>query len=287
VARAMVDGLTIGYEVFGDGRDGRPWAITCGGRYPKESPGVRELADALAQRGNRVVVWDRPNTGESDVCFTGETESDMQADALVGLLSHLDMTPAVVAGGSGGARVSLLAAARHRELTAGVAMWWMSGGVYGRMTLGNVYCAGSIAAAWTGGMEAVVALPEWAEMLERNPGNRQRFLDQDPREFIATFERWMAAYCACGDELIPGLADADARKLDEPALVFRNGESDPNHTRATSEQLARLLPNARLVDPPWPDTEWRDRQATREAGLFARWPLLAPMLQDWADDVLG
>jgi pimeloyl-ACP methyl ester carboxylesterase len=37
----------------------------------------------------------------------------MQADTLAGLLRHLEMTPTIVTGGSGGARVSLLAVARH------------------------------------------------------------------------------------------------------------------------------------------------------------------------------
>jgi hypothetical protein len=140
-------------------------------------------------------------------------------------------------------------------------------------------------------MEAVVALPDWAEVLERNPGNRQRFLDQDPKEFVATFERWMAAYCPCGDELVPGLKDEDARALDLPALVFRSGASDLNHRRETSEQVAELLPRARLVEPPWGDAEWQERQVARNAGeaagLFVRWPLLAPILHDWASDVLA
>ena len=48
------------------------------------------------------------------------------------------------------------------------------------MALGNHYCGESIRVAWNGGMEAVVELPEWQEVLERNPGNRQRFLDLDP-----------------------------------------------------------------------------------------------------------
>src|SRR4051794_26499367 len=103
---ATVDGLDIAYEVIGDG--GPPWVITPGGRFAKESPGVRELAGALAAAGRRVVVWDRPNTGGSSVCFTGESESQMQADALAGLLRTLDLGPAVIAGGSGGSRVSLL-----------------------------------------------------------------------------------------------------------------------------------------------------------------------------------
>src|SRR5207245_6704974 len=112
MATAMVNGLSISYEVIGDGR---PWVITPGGRFSKDSPGVRELAAALAERGNRVLIWDRPNCGASDVCFTGPSESAMQADVLAGLLERLDMAPAVIAGGSGGSRVSLLTAARHRD----------------------------------------------------------------------------------------------------------------------------------------------------------------------------
>lgn len=285
---ATVNGLSIGYEVIGEGR---PWVITPGGRDSKDTPGVRELATALAERGNQVLIWDRPNTGASSVCFDGESESAMQADVMAGLLTELDMAPAVIAGGSGGSRVSLLAAARHPEVAAGLALWWISGGVVGLIGLGTHYCSGSIRAAWTGGMEAVVALPDWAEVLERNPDNRQRFLDQDPKEFVATFERWMAAYCPCGHELVPGLTDEAARALNIPALVFRSGASDLNHRRETSEQVAELLPRARLVEPPWGDTEWQERQAARNAGeapgLFVRWPLLAPILHDWACDVLA
>jgi pimeloyl-ACP methyl ester carboxylesterase len=286
MAFAEVDGLSIAYEVIGD--RGRPWVITPGGRYSKDSPGVRQLAATLADRGNRVVIWDRPNCGESDVCFTGESESAMQADALAGLLKHLDMTPAVIAGGSGGSRVSLLTVARHPEVAAALAVWWISGGPYGLISLGAHYCGESIRAAWSDGMEAVVELPEWAEVLERNPSNRQRFLDQDRKEFIATLERWMLVYCPCGDEVVPGLADAEARRLDLPTLVFRSGESDPHHTRATSERLAEVLPNARLVEPPWGDREWVERHTpeARSEGLFARWPLLAPTLLDWAEESL-
>ena len=288
MATATVNGLSIAYETVGEGR---PWVITPGGRFSKDTPGVRELAERLAAAGNRVLIWDRPNTGASDVCFEGPSESAMQADTMAALLAHLDMAPAVIAGGSGGARVSLLAATRHPEVASAVATWWISGGVYGLLVLGTHYCGNSIRAAWTGGMEAVAALPEWQEVLERNPANRRRFLDQDPLRFIATLERWMVAYCPCGDELVPGLPDADGRALRIPALVFRSGASDPNHTRATSEQVAALLPNARLVEPPWGDDEWNERSAARPGGsgegLFVGWPLLAPTLLAWADEVLG
>lgn len=279
---ADVDGLSISYELIGEGR---PWAITPGGRFSKDYGGVREMAEALAARGRRVLIWDRPNCGASDVCFDGDSESVIQADALAGLLRRLELGPAVLVGGSGGARVTLLTVARHPELAAGTALWWMSGGAYGLMALGVHYCGGSLAAAWQHGMEAVVALPEWQEVLERNPGNRERMLRLDRKAFIASLERWMLAYVPREGQLIPGLPDADAKGVAVPALVFRSGESDVHHTRETSERLAALLPAARLVEPPWGDREWIERTeaAQQGASLFERWPLLVPQLVDWAD----
>jgi pimeloyl-ACP methyl ester carboxylesterase len=289
MATATVDGLTISYELIGDA--GRPWAITPGGRFTKDDPGVRELAEALADAGNRAVIWDRPNCGASSVCFEGPSESAMQADALAGLIRQLDLGPTVIAGGSGGSRVSLLTAARHRDVASGLALWWISGGVFGLMSLGLHYCGGSLTAAWNGGMEAVAALDEWQEVLAANPDNQARFLAEDPGRFVETMERWMVAYCPCGDELVPGLPDDDARALDLPALVFRSGASDVHHTRATSERIAELLPQAQLVEPPWGDREWIERQEERTSGatdgLFVRWPLLAPQLLDWAAHALA
>src|SRR5690348_2472163 len=54
VPTAKIDGLTIAYEIHGEGR---PWVITPGGRFSKDYRGVRELAVALADRGNRVLIW--------------------------------------------------------------------------------------------------------------------------------------------------------------------------------------------------------------------------------------
>lgn len=287
MALATVNDLSIGYDVIGD--SGRPWSITPGGRFDRTTPGVRELAEALAADGNRVLIWDRPNTGESDVCFDGDSESAMQADALAGLLQQLDMTPAVIMGGSGGARVSLLTAARHRDAAVGVAVLWVTGGTFGLMSLATHYCGESIRAAFTEGMAAVAALPEWSDVLEKNPSNRERFLAQDPKRFVATLEQWMAIYCSCEGDTVPGLPDDEARRLEVPALVFRSGASDLFHRRETTERLAGLLPQARLVEPPWRDNEWNERSAAavaEGAGLFVRWPLLAPQLLEWAAGAL-
>jgi pimeloyl-ACP methyl ester carboxylesterase len=120
-----INGLSIAYETVGD--PGTPWIVTPGGRFSKDYRRVRELAAALAGHGNRVVIWDRPNTGVSDVCFSEVDESTMHADGFAGLVAHLDLAPAVIAGGSGGARVSLLTAAHHPHVAAAVALWWISG----------------------------------------------------------------------------------------------------------------------------------------------------------------
>ena len=160
------------------------------------SPGVRELAQALADAGQRVLLWDRPNTGASDVCFRGDTESEMQADALAGL------------SGSGPRPDDHRRRVRRRPgldaRRSATATWppaSPSGGSAVDRTVcsrwATHYCGPSIKAGWNGGMEAVAALPDWAESQECNPRNRDLLRAQDPADFLATMERWMLAYCPC------------------------------------------------------------------------------------------
>jgi pimeloyl-ACP methyl ester carboxylesterase len=275
----------IAYEIIGEGR---PWAITPGGRFSKDYGGVREFAQTMAERGQRCVIWDRPNCGESSVNFGGESESVMQADTLAALIRHLDLGPTIFVGGSGGARVSLLTAARNPDVTAGLGVWWISGGPFGNMSLANVYCWPSLTTAWNGTMAEVANLETWEEVVRRNPRNRERFLAQDRQTFVDTMQRWGHAYCGCGDPLVPGLTDEQAAGMTVPILVFRSGVSDMFHTRATSERLAANLPNTRLVEPPWGDREWIERQQSSAAGgtLFERWSLLVPPLVEWADEAV-
>jgi pimeloyl-ACP methyl ester carboxylesterase len=282
-----LDGIEIAYDLVGDG--GQPWVLTPGGRFTKEVGGLPETARAIADTGRQVVLWDRPNCGASSVVFRGRSESEVQAEALGALLRHLDLGPAVIAGGSGGARVSLLTAARNPDVTAGLAMWWISGGVPGLLQLANYYCMPSSDAAWHGGMEAVAALDQWQEVQAANPRNRDRILAMDRGEFLEVMDRWAVAYCPCDDALVPGLDDADVARLAVPILVFRSGTSDMSHTRATSETLARGLPGAELVEPPWGDDEWNERRAAIEetGSLFVRWPRLVPQLVEWADRTIG
>jgi pimeloyl-ACP methyl ester carboxylesterase len=280
---AEIGDQQIAYDIIGEGR---PWVVTPGGRFSKDYGGPREFAQALAERGQKCLVWDRPNCGESSVNFTGESESVMQADTLAALLRHLDFGPTIITGGSGGARVSLLTAARNPDISAGLAVWWISGGPFGNMSLSNVYCWPSLTTAWNGTMEDVANHDTWEEVIRRNPTNRDRFLAQDKDQFVETMQRWGHAYCGCGDPLVPGLTDEQAAAMTVPILVFRSGKSDMFHTRPTSERLAANLPNTQLVEPPWGDREWIERQEAAATGgaLFDRWHLLAPHLVQWADE---
>jgi hypothetical protein len=175
-------------------------------------------------------------------------------------------------------------------VTAKLATLWISGGIYGLLLLAVHYCGESVRAAWQGGMEAVVELPDWAEVLERNPRNRARFLALDPQQFIETLERWMLVYCPEPNATVPGVSDDDLAQFAAPTLIFRSGRSDPHHTRATSERLHELIPGSVLVEPPWPDDEWKQRGVAARSGtgqLFEHWPLLAPQLLQFATGAYG
>jgi pimeloyl-ACP methyl ester carboxylesterase len=283
VPTTNVLGLEIAYELYGE--PGAPAvAITPGGRYVKEIPGLPEMAQALAAGGKRVLLWDRPNSGGSDVCFEGVNESDLQARTLLGLIEALDLGPTALAGGSAGSRIALIAGARDPNAVSHLVLWWISGGALALSLLAYVYCYGNASAASLGGMAAVAELPEWAELAKRKPRNRDVILGQDPKSFIDTMERWAAAYMPSADSPIPGMTPDDFKRVTMPTLVLRNGEGDISHPRRTSDALHNLLPNSTMADPPWPDDEWNSRvlaNRRKEGGLVDRWPLLAPTILEF------
>ncbi len=154
-----INGGNIVYEILGDG--GRLIVLTPGGRYGKDFRGVRPLAEALAAGGHRVLLWDRPNCGASDVQFFGQTESHMRAQSLYGMLQALDTGPVVLAGGSGGARDSMLTAIEYPDMVTAMALWNIVGGVQGLYNLGAYYVLPNLIALRGKGIESLVQLPQW------------------------------------------------------------------------------------------------------------------------------
>jgi pimeloyl-ACP methyl ester carboxylesterase len=278
MARTTVNGIEIEYELIG--KAGAPaFSITPGGRFSKDMLGIRELAQALADGGYRVLIWDRPNCGASQVTFDGDNESETQGRTLTALIRKLDLGPTIVTAGSGGARVTLIGASRDPEIVAGVAVWWVSGGTHGLLSLANYYCVSQALAASKGGMAAVAALPAWEEQIRKNPKNKDIILAQDPEKFIELMEKWALFYLPPKDSPVPGMSPADFKKLSMPVLIFRSGKSDLSHTRRTSEWVHEMIPGSKLVEPPWPDDQWNKGSGT--PNLFACWPQLAPQLLDF------
>lgn len=164
-------------------------------------------------------------------------------------------------------------------------MLWLSGGAVGIATLPSFYCADALIAATHGGMAEVVELPGWQEPLTRHPANRERMLGLDPAAFIATMTQWAEACFPQPGSPIPFVTPDDLAAITVPVMVLRSGLSDMHHSRATSEAVAGMIPGAQLAEPPWSDREWVERLVGNlkgEAGLFSRWPLLAPMILDFA-----
>jgi len=283
MARIQISGLGIEYELLGP-KDAPAIALTPGGRFAKDSPGLPELAQALAAGGRRVLLWDRPNCGASDISFEAEGESDLQARTLTELIRALELGPTALAAGSGGSRVSLIAAARDPEAVSHLIVWWISGGALSLISLAAYYCVNSAIAASRGGMAAVAELPSWSEQIERNSKNREILLAQDPQRFIETMERWALAYMPSNTSPVPGMSPDSFARLRMPVLIYRSGKSDLSHTRRTSEWVHELIPHSELREPPWPDDEWNNRSgyaAKHGSGHFAGWPALAPAILEF------
>ena len=78
--RMTINGTGIEYELLGKDGD-PPVALTPGGRFTMEVPGLREMADVFVKAGRQVLIYDRPNCGKSDVCLAGESESECEGQS--------------------------------------------------------------------------------------------------------------------------------------------------------------------------------------------------------------
>ena len=279
-----IEGGRVVYELLGP-ETGRPIVLTPGGRFSKEVPGLRPLAEKLADGGLRVLLWDRPNCGLSDVRFSGQSESHMRAETLAQLLERLELAPAVIAGGSGGARDSILTVILHPEVATKLIVWSIVGGVYSSMNLAGVYVLPTIGALKAKGIEGVTELPVWSALIDVNPRNRERLLSLGTDGMLALMLRWLNAYVPKPGQTIPGVADEEFVKIAVPTLIIRGGEADLDHPRRTSLEVHSLIRRSRVVDPPWPEDAWEravEASASGTGNLFDSWVQAAPQIQAFA-----
>ena len=284
MASTEIHGGQVVYDLLGPPY-GQPIVLTPGGRFSKDVPGLRPLAEALAEGGLRVLLWDRPNCGASDVQFYGRSESHMRADTLAELLTRLDLAPAIIAGGSGGARDSLLTVIRPPEVASKAIAWSIVGGVFSTLNLAGVYVLPNINTARIVGMEGVVNLPEWQDLIEANPRNKERLLSMDPDEFVTVMLRWLNAFVPKPGQTIPGVEDEEFANIQVPTMIIRGGENDLDHPKRTSMEVHCLVKDSILVEPPWPEDAWEQAVRASAAGtgnIFDPWVQAAPLILDFA-----
>lgn len=285
MASVEINGGNVVYEILGGAGD--LIVLTPGGRFSKEIPGLRPLADELVAGGYRVLLWDRPNCGASDVQFYGQSESHMRAETLHGLLTALDTGPVILAGGSGGARDSMLTTMLYPELVTKLVLWNIVGGIYGTFVLGSYYVVPSILAVRGGGTQALPAMREWQERIEENPANKQRLLDMDSDAFLKVMLRWLNAFVSKPGQTIPGVDDEMFDRITVPTLIIRGGENDWDHPKRTSLEVNCLIKGSELIDPPWPEDAWERAAEERAAGkvshfnMFDTWVLAAPAILEF------
>lgn len=116
MAHFYYDGFKIAYEIRGHRRGGaaRPLVLVHGLLLPRTHH--YGLADALARRGNQVILIDLLGHGESDAPPHARYYTmELFGRQTMALLDHLDIDEAVVAGTSLGANVALEAVAHAPE----------------------------------------------------------------------------------------------------------------------------------------------------------------------------
>jgi 2-hydroxy-6-oxonona-2,4-dienedioate hydrolase len=280
-----INGGNVVYEILG--KTGDFIALTPGGRFSKDIPGLKPLARALVDGGYRVLLWDRPNCGRSDVQFYGYSESHMRAETLRQLITKLDIGPCILAGGSGGARDSMLTTMLYPDVVTKLVVWNIVGGVYGSFVLGSYYIVPSILAVRGAGMKAVAQVGEWRERIAENPANEARILGQNPDEFLKLMLRWLNAFVSKPGQTIPGVEDEMFDEIKVPTLIIRGGANDLDHPKRTSLEVSCLIKGSTIIDPPWPEDAWERAAEKRAAGkvkrfnMFDTWVKAAPPILDF------
>jgi 2-hydroxy-6-oxonona-2,4-dienedioate hydrolase len=272
-----INGGNVVYEILGE--TGDFIAVTPGGRYSKDVPGLRPLAEELVGGGYRVLVWDRPNCGKSDVQFYGQSESHMRAETLHALITGLDIGPCIIAGGSGGARDSMLTTMLYPEIVTKLVVWNIVGGVYGSFVLGSYYIVPSILAVRGLGMKGLLHVDEWKQRIADNPVNEERILALDTGEFLKVMLRWLNAFVSKPGQTIPGVEDEMFDNIKVPTLIIRGGENDWDHPKRTSLEVSCLIKGSKLIDPPWPEDAWERAAEDRAQGKVKRFNMFDTWVQ--------
>jgi pimeloyl-ACP methyl ester carboxylesterase len=230
-------GHRLVYSEYGSGS--RPFVLLPGLLLPRKMHAP--LAEALAERGNRVICLDLLGHGESDrPRDMWRYSMPIFADQAVGLLDHLALDEAVVGGTSLGANVTLEVAALAPERLRGM--------VVEMPVLDNALLACAIVFApllvWlTLGEPVARVLSRAARLVPRGLNNLTDvgldWVSQDPRPSSAVLQGLFFGRVAPPRE--------ERALMEMPALVIGHPR-DPVHPFSDADMLVHELRNARMVE---------------------------------------
>ena len=246
--RADIRGVSINYEILGE--CGPSMALSPGGRTGYAA--IRPFAEKMADKGYRVLVHDRRNTGSSDVGFDpSESEYAVWADDWNNLLHQLNMAPAIIGGSSSGARTALTFALRHPQSVRALMLWRVTGGGFAVKRLAEKYYDLYVRLAGEGGMAAVCGEEHFAELIRNRPSNRDRLMATDVNAFIACMKAWRVPFVAGAELPVVGATDAELRSIKVPTMIIPG--NDLTHNSGTGKAAARCLPDCEIHMLPMPD----------------------------------
>lgn len=234
------DGFKIAFEQRGrrQGAADRPIVLIHGLLLPRTHH--YPLADALADRGNRVILIDLLGHGESDKPKHSRYYSmEIFGRQIVGLLDHLDIPEAVIGGTSLGANVTLEVAHMAPDRTR--AMWIempvleraapAAALIFMPLTIGYAQAAG--------------VLQRIADFMRRVPRGSSLYVDvildvlsRDPIPSAAVLHGLLTGRL--------GPHPNDREKIESPALIMGHMR-DLLHPFSDAEALNRELANSELV----------------------------------------
>jgi pimeloyl-ACP methyl ester carboxylesterase len=234
------DGFRIAFEQRGrrQGAAERPIVLIHGLLLPRKHN--YPLADALADRGNRVILVDLLGHGESDQPDHSRFHSmEIYARQVVALLDHLGIDEAVIAGTSLGANVTLEVAVHAPERTRAI---FVEMPVLERAApaAAAIFLPLTIAYA-----EAASAFSLMAAVMRRVPRGLHVYWDV----VVDTLSRDPVPSAAVLHGLLTGrLAPhpTEREKIEAPALIVAHPR-DILHPFSDAAALHRELPNAELV----------------------------------------
>src|SRR3954449_2922491 len=231
------EGYRLVYDEYGSG--GRPLVLLPGLLLSRKMHAP--LAQALADRGNHVYVLDFLGHGESDrPRDMARYSMPLFGEQVVGLLDHLELDEAVIAGTSLGANVSLDVMTKVPERLRGSIVEMP---VLDNALLGCALAFTPLLVYLTFGSPIASLVARGARLIPRGAHNLVDsgldWISQDPHPSGAVLQGLFFGRIA---------PPRSERALLETHTLVIGHPRDPVHPFSDADELARELRNARLVD---------------------------------------